>query len=93
MPARPNSQTSTEREKLLYFVMLRQMEAPSQAIRDAYQRLADAASVAGGWDSRTVMLDWLEAELRLIRASGDEAGDRGPQLMKATVALSNALKQ
>ena len=93
MPARPDLQTSTQREKLLYFVMLRQMEASGEAQRQAYQRLADAASVSSGWDPRTVILDWLEAELRLIRQLGDEAGERGPQLMKATVALSNALRQ
>lgn len=93
MPASPTPPRSTDREKLLYFVMLRQMEAPSQAVRDAYQRLADAASIASGWDSRTLMLDWLESELRLIRTAGEGAGDRGSQLMKATVALSNALRQ
>jgi hypothetical protein len=57
---------SSQREKLLYFVLLRQMEAPSASVRDAYQRLADAAS---------------------------NAGLHGVHLMKAAVALSNALGQ
>ena len=84
---------SSQREKLLYFVLLRQMEAPSASVRDAYQRLADAASHAAGWDLRTVILDWLEAELRSPRTSEDDAGLHGVHLMKAAVALSNALGQ
>ena len=87
------SQTSSQREKLLYFVMLRQVETTCPVVQAAYQRLADAASAAAGWDLRTVILDWLEAELRSARKPGDTAGSSGPELMKAAVALSNALKQ
>ena len=93
MPAKPNSPASTEREKLLYFVMLRQLETSSELVRAAYGRLADATSAATGWDPRTVMLDWLEAELKALRQIGEAAGDSGSQLMRATVAFSNALKQ
>lgn len=82
-----------QREKLLYFVMLRQIEASSPTLHDAYQRLADVASEAVGWDPRTVILDWLEGELRVLRQDGEQQGDVGSQLMKAAVALSNALEQ
>ena len=90
MLADANLQASVEREKLLYFVMLRQIETPSEANRQAYQRLADVASDAEGWDVGTLILDWLEAELRLIRQSGHGSGT---EIMKAAIALSNALKQ
>lgn len=93
MPARPNSRESAEREKLLYFVMLRQLETSSEILRAAYGRLADATAAATGWNPRTVMLDWLEAELKVLQQMGDAAGDSGSQLMKATVVFSNALKQ
>lgn len=82
-----------EREKLLYFVMLRQMEEPSEAVREAYQRLADAAAEAVGWDPRTLLLDWLESELRALRQRGEHQSSVGSQLMKAAVALSHALVQ
>ena len=84
---------TTERETLICFALLRQMETPCQALRDAYQRLIEAASGAKAADMRTVILDWLEAELGLTRAAGAEAGRRGAQLMKGAVALSKALRQ
>lgn len=87
--AKPNA--SWRREKLLYFVMLRQMETLSPTLRDAYARLAEAASAADGWDLRTVILDWLETELRTLGKSEDNVGPLGIQLMKAAVAVSNAL--
>lgn len=93
MPAKARSNTAFQREKLLYFVMLRQMETPFSAIRAAYSRLSQAASSADGWDLRTVILDWLETELRSLRARGDGIGGQGIQLIKAAVALSNALGQ
>ncbi len=91
--ARTVSCPSPQREKLLYFVLLRQVETPSVWLSEAYQRLADAASAADGWDLRTVILDWLETELRCLRASGDDKDHHGIQLMKSAVALSNALAQ
>lgn len=84
---------SPQHEKLLYFVMLRQMEAPSTSLREAYGRLADAASAAAGWDLRTVILDWLETELRSLDQSKGDVGTQGIQLMRAAVALSNVLGQ
>lgn len=73
--------------------MLRQMEAPSADLRNAYGRLAEAATAAAGWDLRTVILDWLETELRSAAQLKDDRGLHGNQLMKAAVALSNALGQ
>ncbi len=78
------------RDKLLYFIMLRQMEASSDVIRTAYGRLSEAISGASGWDLRTVILDWLETELRTLPENSDGAGH---QLMKAAVAMSQILKQ
>ena len=93
MPRRPEPKPPPELEKLLYFVLLRQVESPSLEMRDAYQRLANTASEAAGWDLSTVILDWLEAELRFLRQRGEDVGGQGIQLMKAAVALSNALGQ
>lgn len=93
MPAGTKPKASPQHEKLLYFVMLRQMEAPSADLRNAYQRLAEAADAAAGWDLRTVILDWLETELRSLRQVEGNSGAYGIQLMKGAVALSNALGQ
>jgi hypothetical protein len=93
VPRRPEPKPPPELEKLLYFVLLRQVESPSPEMRDAYQRLADTASEATGWDLRTVILDWLETEMRSLRERGEDVGGQGIQLMKAAVALSNALGQ
>lgn len=93
VPTRTDPKASPQHEKLLYFVMLRQMEAPSAALGDAYGRLSDAASAAAGWDLRTVILDWLETELRSLRQVEGDSGTHGVQLMRGAVALSNALGQ
>ena len=82
-----------QQEKLWYFAMLRQMDAPSDATRDAYKRLSAVTLDASGWDTRTVILDWLEAELRTLRKKGQGQGADASQLMKAAVNLANALKQ
>jgi len=82
-----------QREKLLYFLTLRQMETSCEALRSAYERLGGAISAASGWDLRTVILDWLEAELRGLSHSEEGASSSGPQLMKAAVAMSHVLKQ
>ncbi len=84
---------ATQRETLVCFALLRQMETPCQALRDAYGRLIKAASRADGSDVATVLLDWLEEELRAARALGEEAGRRGAELMRAAAALASALKQ
>ena len=86
-------QTTPAQEKLWYFVMLRQMEAESETIRDAYKRLAATTLDACGWDTRTVILDWLEAELRALSKKGQSRGAESSQLMKAAVNLTNVLKQ
>jgi Arc/MetJ-type ribon-helix-helix transcriptional regulator len=84
---------SSDIEKLQYFLMLRQFETQSEVIRAAYQRLADTASASTGWNVRTVILDWLEAELRVLRRSPEDTKPVASELMKAAVSLSNALKQ
>ena len=84
---------SRQRETLLYFVMLRQLETSSSELRAAFQRLGDLAGNAVGWDPRTVILDWLEGELRTLRHAGQHQDGRGSQLMSAAVALANVLKQ
>ncbi len=93
MLRRTKPKQPTELEKLLSFVLLRQVETPSPNLRGAYQRLADTALGSAGWNLRTVILDWLEAEMRSLRERGDDVGGQGIQLMKAAVALSNALGQ
>ena len=52
--------TTPAQEKLWYFAMLRQLDAQSEATRDAYKRLAATTLDASGWDAQTVILDWLE---------------------------------
>lgn len=86
-------EASTERETLICWALLRQMEAPCQVLQGAYGRLVEAASGAGGLSMRTVILDWLEAELASARALDTETGRRCTQLMRAAVALAHALKQ
>jgi hypothetical protein len=91
--ARRKPKSSPGHEKLSYFLMLRQMEAESDLVRAAYQRLADAASGAAGWDLRTVILDWLEAELRLLQMHREDTKATASELLRAAVTLANALKQ
>ena len=93
MSAKRKPKSSPGHDKLSYFVMLRQMEAESDLLRAAYERLASAASNAAGWDLRTVVLDWLESELRLLRAHGGETQAVSSELLRAAVGLGNALKQ
>ena len=90
---REDTQASPAQEKLWYFAMLRQMEAESDTVRDAYKRLAATTLDASCGDTRTVVLDWLEAELRILRKKGQDQGANASQLMKAAVNLANALKQ
>jgi hypothetical protein len=90
---RRKPKSSPGHEKLSYFLMLRQMEAESDLVRSAYQRLADAASGAAGWDLRTVILDWLEAELRLLQARQEDTKATASELLRAAVTLANALAQ
>jgi hypothetical protein len=86
-------QLSDECEKLVYFALLRQMETPCQALRDAYQRLARAASQCDGSDIAIVILNWLESELMSARVQGGEARDGEGQLMQAAIAFVAVLKQ
>jgi hypothetical protein len=67
---RPEPRASAEREKLFYFVMVRQFETSSEIVRAAYGRLADATAATTSWNPRTVMLDWLETELNALRQMG-----------------------
>jgi len=91
--AQTKLKASSDIEKLQYFLMLRQFETRSDVIRAAYQRLADGASDSAGWNVRTVILDWLEAELRELRKMPDDTTAVSSELMKAAVSLSNALRQ
>ncbi len=77
----------------MYVLSLRQLEGPPDLLGAAYDRLAAAASAAVGQNLRTVILDWLEAELKILQQAGEAAGTSGTQLMRAAVSLSNALKQ
>ena len=86
-------QTTPAQEKLWYFATLRQMEAQSDSVRDAYKRLAALALEASGWNIQTVILDWLEAELRVLSKRGQDRGAEAKQLMQAAVKLASALKQ
>jgi len=91
--AQAKLKVSPDLDKLQYFLMLRQFETQSGVIRAAYQRLADQASDSAGWNIRTVILDWLEAELRDLRKLPGDTKTVASELMRAAVALSNALKQ
>lgn len=93
MVAQKRPKTSPQLEKLLYFLMLRQMETKSPIVREAYDRLADVASEAAGWDLRTVILDWLETEMRSLRDLKEDTSAAGVELMKAAVSMGNALGQ
>jgi hypothetical protein len=85
--------TTPAQEKLWYFATLRQMDAHSEATREAFKRLAAITLDASGWDTQTVILDWLEAELRNLRKKGQDQGADASQLMKAAVNLASALRQ
>ena len=85
--------TSPAQEKLWYFATLRQMEAKSEAVRDAYGRLASITLDAAGWDTQTVILDWLEGELVALRKRGQDRGPEASELMRAAVSLASALRQ
>lgn len=93
MAPKADLKTTPAQEKLWFFVMLRQIEAQSEATRAAYKRLAAIALDANGWDPGTVILDWLEAELRILRKKGDDGGAAATQLMAAAVNLANVIKQ
>jgi hypothetical protein len=85
--------TTPAQEKLWYFATLRQMEAESAPISDAYRRLAAITLDASGWDTQTLILDWLEAELRALRKKGQDRSAEASALMKAALNLASVLKQ
>ena len=93
--ARPKEEPTPtpQQEKLWYFAMLRQMEADAEVLREAYKRLAATTLDASSWNTRTIILDWLEAELRTLRKKGQDRSTEASQLMRAAVNLANALKQ
>lgn len=93
MPEDGGERAAAQRETLHYFAMLRQIEADSSTLREAFARLAQAASETVGWDPSTLILDWLEGELRMLRAAGQPHSPAGGQLMSAAVALAKTLKQ
>lgn len=90
---RSEPKSTPAQEKLWYFTTLRQMDAQSATLGDAYKRLAASTLDASGWEPRTVILEWLEAELRILRKSGQDHSAEASELMTAAVTLVNALRQ
>ncbi len=93
MSAKVGPITAVQKEKLMYFLALRQRETLSRDLREAYARLTKKATIADGRDVGTVILNWLEAELGALQRPTGEAGPLGIQLMKVAVGLANTLKQ
>ena len=73
-------------------LMLRQIEAQSSALRSAYLRLEEAISGKATESLDTVILDWLEGELKSLRRQGADTSEIGPALLSQTLALCRALK-
>lgn len=73
-------------------LMLRQIEAQSSALRAAYRRLEKAVSSEITGSPDTLILDWLEAELKILRRQGAETCETGLTLLSQAVTLCGALK-
>lgn len=85
------SSTAAQRERLLYTLMLRQIETQSSVLRAAYGRLERAISDARDASPDTLILDWLEAELTRLRRQGSSADEAGAHLLNQAVALCRTL--
>ena len=92
MVVESSPQTQAQRERLLYTLMLRQIEAQSSALRAAYGRLENAVAASKDASPDTLILDWLESELTRLKREAADAGDTGSQLLKQAVSLCSMLK-
>ena len=82
---------TSQRNRLLYMLMLRQLETSSQELRAACSRLEESIEAASDQAPQTLILDWLQTELMALHHAGEET-DIGAQLLEAAVAFSNSLK-
>ncbi|TNC69867.1 hypothetical protein [Rubellimicrobium roseum] len=79
-------------ERLMYMLALRQMEARSDVAREAYGRLEASVAAATKVHPRTVILDWLEAELARLPEAGEEREGWASLLLREAVAFGNAVR-
>lgn len=79
-------------ERLMYMLALRQMETGSDLAREAYGRLELAVANATKIHPRTVILDWLEAELARLPELGEDKEGLASLLLRDAVAFGNAVR-
>ena len=72
-------------DQLMFMLTLRQIQAPSKVVHDAYKRLENALSAAPMKSARTVILDWLEAELMSLHEAGSDEHNTATVLLKDAV--------
>ncbi|TNC48458.1 hypothetical protein FHG66_13985 [Rubellimicrobium rubrum] len=82
---------TAQRDRLLYMLMLRQLETSSRELRAACSRLEESLEAASDRAPQTVILDWLQSELMALHHAGDDT-DVGAQLLNAAVSFSNSIK-
>ena len=81
-----------QRESLLRMVLLQQIEAQSSELRASCARLEMSLIFAEERPLQTIILDWLEAELKTLQQTEDGA-DAGSQILTATAALLGSLNR
>ena len=77
-------------DQLMFMLTLRQIQAPSKIAQDAYERLEHALSAAPMKSARTVILDWLEAELMSLHEAGSDEYSTATALLKDAVEFIKA---
>ena len=84
--------TVAQREQLLRLITLRQTEAPSEDLRMAYWRLETALTKRVNGTPDDVILDWLEAELEILRRTGISTSEIEAALLARAIEFCEALR-
>ena len=72
-------------DRLMFMLTLKQIQAPSRNAQDAYERLEHALFAAPLRSPRTIILDWLEAELMSLHEAGSDEHNTAMVLLKDAV--------
>jgi hypothetical protein len=81
---------SKQPDRLMFMLMRRQIEAPSKSVQIAYKRPEKALSAAPTTSLRSVILDWLEAEVMSLHQVGQDEANTAMLLLRDAVGLARA---
>ncbi len=81
-----------QHDPLMFLLALRHIEATSRTVRAAYERLESALSSAPPKGQRTVILDWIEAELMSLHLSGNSDNTTADLLLRSAVEFAKAAR-